>query len=364
VAVRDASRACDRSRTAASEPGRASPVKAGFLGKTTWCDAAPSYWLVCTGGLRGAPTLLHQQARTCSHTIFSIGRSSHKPWQTSALSERCESRVLCIPRKASSQVSQIHCRASPASQWMTGAFPICCNGKSRRFHSSSLNLLLLSILSSKLSYRYLPFTSNHLLLCHLHSICSLLVPTTSNACQELPRGRKRSCGNGQVNGGITVKRARRTLRNEISLTTDQQAIIELAAKTFQISPDGLLDAINDLKATSRLRAPDFSTHGQPSTPLSMEEELFESARPSFSQSSEEGSPPVDNLTPAETQGHQIQAASGMSPTSPRRDSLFGFQLEPGPWEDCFASLFPWGQQGPHISGGASQSGCSLSISIF
>jgi hypothetical protein len=31
----------------------------------------------------------------------------------------------------------------------------------------------------------------------------------------------------------------------------------------------------------------------------------------------------------------------MSPNSPRRDSLFGLQLEPGLWNDCFASLFPW-----------------------
>jgi hypothetical protein len=96
----------------------------------------------------------------------------------------------------------------------------------------------------------------------------------------------------------------------------------------------------------------------------MEEELSEPAPTPLLQSPPEGPPPVDNLTPVQPQGHQIRAASGMNPISARRDALFGFQFDQGPWADCFASMFPFEQQRPHISGSASQSGCSLSILIF
>ena len=125
-----------------------------------------------------------------------------------------------------------------------------------------------------------------------------------------------------------------TACNDIAITEQQRSVIDLSTSTFQVSPEGLLDAINDLKRSSRLLAPGprRNRRDHPTTmghsammPLSVHTPCL----------------PEYSFTPLRSQDSFSDEPTDMmnsESSQSRPGNIFGFRIT-----DCFASMVPFNQ---------------------
>jgi hypothetical protein len=118
-------------------------------------------------------------------------------------------------------------------------------------------------------------------------------------------------------------------------------VIDLAASTFQISPSGLLDAINELKTSSRLLAPSELEEMSPKNSSGWEKSASEA--PQASQSSQQSLSPNISYNPPQLSPLPAGADNslGRHSSDARTDALFGFKFGDSiPWGNCFAGMLP------------------------